>query len=293
MSFRIPFTRLSIDKLKQKSRLFSPYVPKKKKSKLSEYLEDASVPLSREEYLGLVIRSGVTVLIAGYVFLSTLFFFLNLKSWYLTSLLATLMFVIFVSGSQMLYPQLYNSRKQRNIERNLIPALEDILVQLNSGIALFSILVNISSSDYGELSVEFKRAVKKINTGVPQIEALEELGKRNNSPFFRRTIWQISNGMKAGSDISVVIKEGIYSLNEEQVLQIQTYGNKLNPLIMFYMLVSVILPALSITFLTVISSLINLSRTITLALFSGLFILVIIIQIMFMGMMRSIRPSLL
>jgi pilus assembly protein TadC len=293
MSFRIPFTRLSIDKLKQKSRLFSPYVPKKKKSKLSEYLEDASVPLSREEYLGLVIRSGVTVLIAGYVFLSTLFFFLNIKSWYLTSLLATLMFVIFVSGSQMLYPQLYNSRKQRNIERNLIPALEDILVQLNSGIPLFSILVNISSSDYGELSVEFKRAVKKINTGVPQIEALEELGKRNNSPFFRRTIWQISNGMKAGSDISVVIKEGIYSLNEEQVLQIQTYGNKLNPLIMFYMLVSVILPALSITFLTVISSLINLSRTITLALFSGLFILVIIIQIMFMGMMRSIRPSLL
>ena len=35
-----------------------------------------------------------------------------------------------------------------------------MLVQLNSGIPLFDILTNISNSNYGELSLEFKKAVK-------------------------------------------------------------------------------------------------------------------------------------
>lgn len=293
MNFRIPFTRASIERLKQKARLFSPYIPKKGKTKFSECLVNASVPLTREEYLGLVTRSAVITLIVSYLISTTLLVLISAKNPFLLGLGITLLFLIFICGSQLLYPQLYTSRRQRNIERNLIPALENMMVQLNSGVPLFSIMVNISSSDYGELSVEFKKAVRKINTGVSQTDVLDELGKRNTSIFFRRTLWQLSNGMKAGSDISIVIRDSIRSLNEEQMLQIQTYGNKLNPLIMFYMLISVILPALSITFLTIISSLVNLSKPITITLFSGLFILVIIIQAMFMGLMRSIRPSLL
>ena len=73
----------------------------------------------------------------------------------------------------------------RDIERNLIPALEDMLVQLNSGVPLCSILVNISASDYGELSAEFKKAVKKINAGSPQSDVflLFVVGRRNGSQF--------------------------------------------------------------------------------------------------------------
>jgi len=179
------------------------------------------------------------------------------------------------------------------MEKNLIPALGDILVQLNSGVPLFNILVNISSSDYGELSEEFKKAVKKINAGLPQVEVLEELGEKNSSIYFKRTLWQISNGMRAGSDISVVISESIKSLSEEQILQIQNYGNKLNPMIMFYMLSSVILPALAITFLTIISSMVGLTQSITTLLFAALFVFVVIIQTMFIGIIKSIRPSLL
>jgi flagellar protein FlaJ len=168
-----------------------------------------------------------------------------------------------------------------------------MLVQLNSGVPLFTIMVNISSSGYGELSVEFKKVVKKINSGMPQIEVIEELGEKNSSVFFRRTLWQISNGMRAGSDISVIIKESIKSLNEEQLIQIQSYGNKLNPMIMFYMLSSVIMPALAITFLTILSSLVNLSEPVTKMLFVAMFGGVVFIQFMFIGVIRSLRPSLL
>jgi pilus assembly protein TadC len=135
--------------------------------------------------------------------------------------------------------------------------------------------------------------VKKINSGMPQIEVIEELGEKNPSVFFRRALWQISNGMRAGSDISIIIRESIKSLSEEQLIQIQSYGNKLNPMIMFYMLSAVIMPALAITFITIISSLVNLSEPVTKMLFMGMFGGVAFIQFMFIGIIRSLRPSLL
>jgi hypothetical protein len=59
------------------------------------------------------------------------------------------------------------------------------------------------------------------------------------------------------------------------------------------MLVSVIIPALSVTFLTIISSMINLPSGMTMLLFVGLFIFVVLIQIMFLGLIKSRKPSLL
>jgi len=99
--------------------------------------------------------------------------------------------------------------------------------------------------------------------------------------------------MRAGSDMDVIIKDSLKSLSEEQLIQIQNYGNKLNPLIIFYMLISVIIPALSITFLTIISSMVNLQKDLTTILFLGLFAGVVFIQIMFLGIIRSQRPNLM
>ena len=99
--------------------------------------------------------------------------------------------------------------------------------------------------------------------------------------------------MRAGSDISIVIQDTVKSLSEEQYIQIQEYGNKLNPAIMFYMLSSVILPALAITFLTIISSIVGLSEALTQMIFLGMFVGVVVIQILFLGVIKSVRPSLL
>ncbi len=203
------------------------------------------------------------------------------------------MFSMFAYFSQRIYPKIYLSRKQRDIEKNLIPALEDMFIQLNSGIPLFDIMTNISDADYGILSEEFKKAVKRINAGEPEAEVLDDLGKRNPSVFFRRTLWQISNSMRAGSDMAIVVKDSIKALNEEQFIQIQTYGSKLNPLIVLYMLIAVIIPALSITFLTILSSMINLPQNMITLLFISLFVFDVLVQIMFLGLIRAKRPSLL
>jgi len=293
MKFKIPFTSASLDKARKRSAYFKKYIKYKKDSKIKAYLETAGVRITREEYLSICLSGFVLTFLILFVISSTAFVFLKLANGLLVALILSSASAFFVLFSRLMYPRLYSNRKQKDLEKNLLPALDDMLVQLNSGVPLFSILVNVSSSGYGTLSEEFKGIVRQINAGIPQAEVMEKVGENNSSVFFRRTLWQISNGMKAGSDISTIVKDSIRSLNEEQLIQIQNYGNKLNPMIMFYMLISVILPALSITFLTVISSLINLGRNTTIGLFVGLFIGVLFVQIVFLGVIKSIRPSLL
>ncbi len=293
MEFKIPFTFSPIEKLRTRSRFFSSRLRYKKKTKLGDYLKDADVKATREEYLGIVIRNFVISMVFLYFIFSLILMLFVVQNFMSFSILLAILFSVFVFFAQINYPRIYIMRKQKDIEKNLIPALEDMLVQLNSGIPLFDIMVNISSENYGELSLEFKKAVKRINAGEADTEVLNDIGKKNPSVFFRRTLWQISNGMNAGSDIAVIVKDSIHSLNEEQLIQIQSYGNKLNPLIVMYMLIAVIIPALSIAFLTIVSSLINLPGNMTTLLFIALFVFDVLVQVMFIGIVKSKKPSLL
>ncbi len=293
MKFNIPFTFSSMDALKKRSKSLVSKVRYKKKSKLSESLENAEINISREEYIAICLRNLLINSVFLFIFSTTILALLRFNLFLLLGFIISLLFSLFLFFSQMVYPKIFSMRRQKNLEKNLIPALQDIAVQLDSGIPLFTVLINISASDYGELSLEFKKAVKKINAGSPEQEVLEELSKNNSSVFFKRTLWQISNGMNAGSDMTLVVRDSVKSLNEEQVIQIQNYGNKLNPLIVFYMLIAIIIPSLAITFLTIIASMVGLGQTSTTLLFIGLFVFVIFIQVMFLGIIKSRRPSLL
>ncbi len=291
--FRIPLADSNIEKLRSRSKFFSSRFHHKRKSVLREYLEEIDVKLSREEYLGIVLRSFVNTFLILMILFSSLLMVAGVSMFWIYALGLSIIFSMSISFSQLAYPKVFASRREKDIEKNLIFALEDILIQLNSGIPLFDILTNISMSDYGELSKEFKKAVRRIGAGDPEAEVLADISAKSHSVFFKRTLWQISNGLNAGSDMSSIIRENIRTLNEEQMIQIQDYGNKLNPLIMMYMLISVIVPALSVSFMTVIASMIGLEKNLTMGLFLGLFVFVVFFQIMFLGMIKSKRPSLL
>ncbi len=293
MEFRIPFTFSKIEKLKKRSKFFISKISYKKESKLGDYLKNSKIPLTREEYLGICLGNYFKFFILLFAISTTALIFLNINMYILYSLGIAFLFSSFLFFSQMVYPRIYSNKKQGEIERNLVSALSDILIQLNSGIPLFNIMTNISDSDYGALSLEFKDAVKRINAGEPESKVLDDLGKKNSSIFFRRTLWQISNGMRSGSDMSIIIKDSIKNLTEEQYIQIQNYGNKLNPLVVLYMLIAVIIPSLSITFLTIIASMVNLSNNMIVMMFITLFVFDVLAQIMFLGLIKSRRPSLL
>jgi len=249
--------------------------------------------LKAEEYLSMCFAS--TLVFSLFLFVIFMLFLpsFGVQKPILISLTITAIFSGFIFLQQLAYPRLILLKRIREIERNLLPSLQNFLIQLNSGVPVFDILVNISDADYGAISQEFKETVKSINTGTPQSVALEKTAEHNPSLYFRRAIWQIVNGLKAGADIAAVIREIIFALSEEQVIQIQKYGSQLNPLAMFYMLVAVIAPSLGITFIIVLSTFVSPSTTATKAAFYGLFSFVLFFQIVFLGVIKSRRPNLL
>ncbi len=293
MKFNIPFTLSDKNILKKKVHKSSKAFRKFKKSNLEEELKNSRSGVNAPEYIAISFRTFLISFFTLLVIFTFALFFLGVKEFYLYGPSLSLIFSLFVFARQMTYPKMYSSRKAKRIEKNLISVLQDMLVQLSSGVPIYKILINLSATDYGEASDEFKVAVNEINSGISQIDALENLIKKNKSEYFKRVLWQISNGLRSGSDMDIVLEDSIDNLNKEQGIQIQNYGNKLNPLIVFYMLVAVIIPSLSITFLIILSSMIGISSEIVILLFLGLGVFIILIQVMFLGLVKTRRPSLL
>lgn len=256
-------------------------------------LRQSGIKEPSEKYLAMCMFASTIF----FIFISLVFTFMllvfRMENALIVGPMISFVFSIFVFVQQVFYPKMLSRKRIRNIEQNLLPALQNVLIQLNSGVPLFDILTNIASGDYGELSKEFDKAVRDINAGRNQVDALEEIASNNPSTLFRRAVWQIVNGMKAGANMGGVMTEIINALGEQQLIQIQNYGSQLSPLAMFYMLVVVIIPSLSVTFIIILSSFIALSTSMTKIAFWGLLVFVIFMQIMFLGVIKSRRPNLL
>jgi len=187
------------------------------------------------------------------------------------------------------YPRFNVKKRVAGVERSLMFALKHMLIQIKSGVPIYDSLVSISEGNYGVLSEEFTDLVKDVNAGTSINDALNELALRNPSTNLRRVVWQISNGIKAGSDMGGVIDEVIATMSKEKMLAIRKYGSELNPLTLVYMMIAVIIPALGVTMLIVLSSFsgIAISETI----FLGILALAAFLQFMYMGLIKSRRPN--
>jgi len=198
-------------------------------------------------------------------------------------------FLVFVNLVN--YPKLLALRKIKAIETEWINALRTILVQIKAGLTLFDALVVIAEGDYGIISKEIRKAVEKINTGQLEEQALEELARNNPSNFFRRSVWQLINGMNSGADTSSILEEIVRTMTQQQIIEIKKYGARLGMLTLVYVMLGVIVPALGITFLIVLSNFpqVHISQT----LFWLLLLTIIIVEFMFLGVMKTSRPGII
>ena len=197
-------------------------------------------------------------------------------------------FSLSVFGQIMIYPKILISKKNREINSNLLPALYHMMIEVRSGVPLFNALVSLSEG-YGKVSEEFKNVVKRINAGVPETDALDSASERNPSLYFRRAIMQIVNSAKSGGNISSALDSIVDTLTKEQIISVKKYSQELNPLTMIYMLVAVILPTMGMTFLIVLTSFsgASIDKIIFIAILFGLGIF----QFVFMGIVKSKRPA--
>jgi archaeal flagellar protein FlaJ len=253
-------------------------------------LDRAGIKIDSKRYAAMCITANLFM----FTFLTIVLtiFMLKIKRPFL-GILISFVFSLIVFFMQLNYPKVLSGKRIRKLDVDLLASLRAILIQLNSGVPLFEGIVIISNQEFGEISSEFKKAVKEISAGVPQIQAFETMALKNPSPYFRRAIWQMINGMKEGAPIKEVIGQVIKNLTKEQVIQIEKYGSQLNPLVMFYMMIAVILPALGVTFMLILSSFVGLEEFLMKMLFIALLVGVTFFQIMFSGIIKTKRPSLL
>ena len=185
-------------------------------------------------------------------------------------------------------PDLKITRKEKDISKEIVFAGRFIIIELESGVPLYTAMINISKNSE-IVGKYFKELTDKVALGTSMEDALNEAAELIPSNDLRKILWQIINSIRTGSNISKSLYSVIDQITKDQMIEVSKYGKKLNPLAMFYMMIAVILPTLGMTMMIILSSFIkfqlNLTILLALAGFLGF------MQFMFIGMVKFSRPA--
>lgn len=287
---RIPFVPFPVDKAVKMSRPFIGMANRLIKffPSLNTSLNQGDMGLTDREYLSITIFSAI-------------FWFIILNVLFLPIALVknpSIVKIVVVSSGAIsllsfyyitLYPRLLVVKKSKIIGKDLLFALRHLLIQIKSGVTLFEGMISISRGDYGAVSEEFAKCTKDIATGMSEIDAIDNMALRNPHIYFRRILWQLGNAMRAGTDVGNALGVLVDNLSSDQKIEIREYGSQLNPLALMYMMFTVVMPSLGITFLFIISSFSGFS--IPNIIFYIILISLAIFQFMFLGLIKSRRPA--
>jgi len=81
-------------------------------------------------------------------------------------------------------------------------------------------------------------------------------------------------------------------ISKEQTIALKSYGQKLNPLVMFFMIFGVIMPSLGVAFLIILLSFIGGGQvSVGAPALAGMLALLAIMQFLFLGAVENSRPK--
>ncbi|MFH1442730.1 MAG: type II secretion system F family protein [Candidatus Micrarchaeota archaeon] len=188
----------------------------------------------------------------------------------------------------MTYPKIIAKKRARKLENELVPAMRQMLIQVKSGVPLYEAMTGVCDG-YGEVSLEFRKMVRRINAGIPMQDVLEEKSRFTSSLQFRRILWQIDNALKVGTDVGKALEEIITDLVAEKIDDIRRYGQELSPWTMIYMLAAIVTPSLGITMMLVIISFLGVD--VPKIIFAVVLVFITGFQLFFTDFVRSRRPA--
>ncbi len=266
------------------SEWLMPYYPNMKKK-----LTMAGIEKGPEEFLNGVV---VSALIGAVVLTVLTFFFfesINVEAIWLAPLFLAYIFMCYQYF--MLYPDVKITKRKRDIDYELVFAGRHLLIALKSGMPLFDSLVGVSRG-YGAVSMEFNHIVEKVTLGMSMTQAIREVIQNCPSNDFNRIMLQIANAINSGSDVADSLEVVLNQVFREQVIALKAYGQKLNPLVMFYMIFGIIFPSLGLAFAVILLSLIGSSRFgIDASILLLVFVMISVVQFLFLAMVESSRPK--
>ena len=186
------------------------------------------------------------------------------------------------------YPLRKQKETSKNVERDILFAARDMIISLRSGMPLFNAITSVSKG-YGDASGEFEKIVDKVQLGMPLEEAIDDTVSQSKSQSFRRIMLQASVSIKAGADVVGALQSIIDQLSQERIIELRSYGQKLNAIAMFYMLFGVILPSMGIAVITILTTFIAIF-TVNTAVLEFVLIGIVFLQLMFLKLITGSRP---
>ncbi|HSB47321.1 MAG TPA: type II secretion system F family protein [Candidatus Bilamarchaeum sp.] len=192
----------------------------------------------------------------------------------------------------MLYPEAAIIRRQKEMDYEIVFAGRHIVIALKSGMPLFETFVG-ASTGYGAVSREFSKIVDQIVLGVPMTQAIREVVQYNPSKYFTRMMMQVANALSSGADVGSSLESVLDQISKEQMIALKEYSQKLTPIVMFYMVFGIIVPSLGIVLTTVIFSAVSGGNDFGLPTFllPIVFVMITLIQFLFLGFIESSRPK--
>ncbi len=188
------------------------------------------------------------------------------------------------------YPRMLARSVASKIDRGLLFATRDMLIQISSGIPLFQVLSNVADGDYGQVSSEMKKTVNEVRAGTPLSTALEDMALRSQSKYLKKTIWQLITAMRSGSDLTNALKGIIKLLVDAQLRSVKAYNAELNFIVLIYLLVAAVLPTVGTTVLVIFSVFGVLG--VTPEIYTALVVGGMVIQCVIIGYVSMRRPKL-
>ncbi len=254
-------------------------------------LKRANMDYRANEFIAMSLQSAFTltlaiILLAGVIMYTSKSEFL----WILVPLFPIAYIVMFFYS--MLLPDVKMRKREREMDKELVFAGRQMLIELKAGVPMFDSMLGITR-DYGEVSKEFNKIVEKITLGVPADIAMQEVASDNPSKAFNRVIMQLINSLRSGSDVGKALEVVLDQISREQVIALKAYGQKLNPLVMFFLIFGVILPSLGIAFAIILISFVggDAAKSFGPLALVGAFVLIALIQLMFLTMIETSRPK--
>jgi flagellar protein FlaJ len=272
--------------LKQRWKAFVEYFASKRKD-LPELLKAAEIKETPFEFTQRVLITSI--LITTIISASLIVLFTAIGANPIVFIFITPILFIFFVNYLMLYPLQKIRISGKEVEKDVLFAVRDMIIALRGGVPLYNAIVSVTRG-YGAASQEFAKIVNLVNLGVPLDQAIDQVVTTSKSPSFRRIMLQASTTLKAGADITAAMQLTLEQITMERTIELRRYGQKLNAVAMFYMIIGVIFPSMLITVAIVLSTFVSII-TFTPQLLMIVFIFIMLLQIIFLNMIRNMRPS--
>jgi len=227
---------------------------------LESELVQSSMKVKKENFISICVFLSTIYVLSSFLIVQSIFAYSSeeLSNNLTLSIIISLAVGIFSLYSFINYPKLVVLKKTKKIDNALLFALRHILIKIKSGIPFFNAMVSIAYSNYGQVSEEFKKVIKDVEAGTPEVEALEKISFMTPSHYFRKFVWQVTNSLRAGTDVETALSVIVKNLQDDRYIKIKEFGNKLSPIALMYIVFTVIFPAIILTIFSITSFFFNL-----------------------------------